>query len=135
MDNVEREQYMGCSKFDKLRRISVIKPVSDRMGLREGDEVSFYIRGSEVIIRKRIVQDIDQDMIIQDVLNQLRYNMTISISETGEPTITSQLGEYYDSSKIHLLDEEHHKKLLNDVGVEVAKIIGNYQRTHKKDSE
>ena len=124
MDIVEKEQYIGSSKFDKLRRISVIKPVSDRMGLREGDEVSFYVRGSEIIIKKRIIQDIDQDMIVQDVLNELRYNMKISISETGEPTITNNLSEYYDSSKIHLLDEEHHKQLLNAIGDEVARKIG-----------
>ncbi len=124
MEFVEKEQYIGSSKFDKLRRISVIKPVSDRMGLREGDEVSFYIRGSEIIIRKRVVHDIDQDMIIQDALNEVKYNMKISMSESGEPTIVNNLSESYDSSKLHLLDEEHHKKLLNAIGDEIAKKIG-----------
>ena len=135
MEIVEKEQYIGSSKFDKLRRISVIKPVSDRMGLREGDEVSFYIRGSEIIIKKRIVHDIDQDMIIQDVLNEVKYNMKISISKSGEPTIINNLSESYDSSKIHLLDEEHHKKLLNAIGDEVARKIGEIvKESIKKES-
>ena len=124
MDTVEKEEYMGSSKFDKLRRISVIKPVSDKMGLRDGDEVSFYLRGSEIIIRKRVVQDINQDMIVQDVLNELRYNMRLSFDESGHPYFINSLAKYYDPSKIHLLDEEHYAKLLDEVGNEVARKVG-----------
>ena len=135
MEKVETEEYVGSSKFDKLRRISVIKPVSDKMGLKEGDEVSFYLRGSEFIIRKRVLQDINQDMIIQDVLNELKYNMKISFSNTGEPIITNDLSEYYDSSKIHLLDEEHHRKLLNAIGDEIAKkVCENVKKSIKRNT-
>ena len=54
MDDTKTEEYIGSSKFDKLRRVSIIKPVAEKMGLKEGDEVNFYSIGSEIVIRKRI---------------------------------------------------------------------------------
>lgn len=48
-----KHNFLGSSKFDKLRRISVIKPVADRLGLKEGDKVDFFDVYGHVTIMKR----------------------------------------------------------------------------------
>jgi len=47
--------YLGSSKFDKLRRISLIKLIADMFGIREGEEVSYYTDGEFIIIKRRKV--------------------------------------------------------------------------------
>jgi bifunctional DNA-binding transcriptional regulator/antitoxin component of YhaV-PrlF toxin-antitoxin module len=47
-------ELLGESKFDKLRRISLIKSVSDRLGMKEGDLVEFYLNENfEIVISKK----------------------------------------------------------------------------------
>jgi len=47
-------ELLGESKFDKLRRISLIKSVSDRLGMKEGDLVEFYLNENfEIVIMKK----------------------------------------------------------------------------------
>lgn len=132
MESPESEEYIGSSKFDKLRRVSVIKPVADKMGLREGDEVSFYSRGSEIIIRKRITQDLNQDQIIINFLNEVRYNMELYYDENGEPAYHTHHSEDFNPGLFYQLDRAHQNKLFDMIHEEVAKKIEEYIKVHNK---
>lgn len=56
----ERETLLGSSKYDgKIRRITLIKNVADRLNMHDGDEIQYYYNGEDVIIRKGYVQEIN----------------------------------------------------------------------------
>jgi len=45
---------LGESKFDKLRRISLIKPIADDLGMKEGDYIVFFMdEDGDIILRKK----------------------------------------------------------------------------------
>ena len=45
---------LGESKFDKLRRISLIKPIADDLGMKEGDHIVFFMdEDGDIILRKK----------------------------------------------------------------------------------
>ncbi len=132
MDDTNSEEYIGSSKFDKLRRVSIIKPVAEKMGLREGDEVSFYSIGSEIVIRKRLTQDLSQDQIIRNLLNTLKYDMEFYYDEEGKPAFKSNNSEGFDHISFEKLDKEHQDKLMKMIYEEVAKKVNEYNRTHNR---
>ena len=129
MEIQDSEQYIGSSKFDKLRRIIVIKPVADRMGLKDGDEVSFYSKGTEIILRKRITNDVNQDALVKDILNEVTYNMNFYYDEKGNPSFSTNLSELYSPDLVEKLDESHRKQLFQLIFDEVAKKIMEYSKT------
>ena len=51
-DEEEGLIYLGSSKFDKLRRISLIKPIADRMNISEGEEINYYTNGDYIILKR-----------------------------------------------------------------------------------
>lgn len=60
------EEYLGSSKYDgKIRRITLIKKVSDQMKMNDGDIVDYYKVGNDIIIRKSQPREIKQ---IQDLI-------------------------------------------------------------------
>ena len=48
------EEYLGSTKYDgKIRRITLIKRVSDKMDMKDGDFINFYKIGNDIVIRKQ----------------------------------------------------------------------------------
>ncbi len=81
-------KYIGSSKFDKLRRVSVIKPVAEILKLKDGDEVSFYQLDDEIIIRKRVTQDEDKNELIDEYIEKLKK---VAIIERDGNTVTMKI--------------------------------------------
>lgn len=47
------EEYLGESKYDgNIRRITLIKKVADMLDMKDGDHISYWKIGNEVVIRK-----------------------------------------------------------------------------------
>jgi len=47
------ENYLGESKYDgKIRRVTLIKKVADKLDMHDGDMLSYWEIGNEVVIRK-----------------------------------------------------------------------------------
>jgi hypothetical protein len=47
------ENYLGESKYDgKIRRVTLIKKVADKLDMHDGDMLSYWEIGNEIVIRK-----------------------------------------------------------------------------------
>lgn len=46
--------FLGKTKMNKTRQISLIKEVADLFEIEEGEYVKFYAQGGEIIIRKDV---------------------------------------------------------------------------------
>lgn len=47
------EKYLGKSKYDgKIRRITLLKSISERLGMEDGDYITYYEVDGEIVIRK-----------------------------------------------------------------------------------
>lgn len=107
---------MGSSKFDKLRRVSIIKPVADKLGLKDGDEVSFYRSADNIIIRKRKTIDTNQDQLLMSILEKLKYHVGYEKDSSGHARRIFDLDKNtIDPNDIKKLDEEHLHILLNEL--------------------
>ena len=102
------------------------------MGLREGDEVSFYSIGSEIVIRKRITRDISQEQIVMNLINHLKYDMELYYDEEGQPAFKSRTNEGFDRDSFDKLDKNFQEKLFKMIYEEIAKKVTEYHKTHSK---
>lgn len=47
------EKYLGKSKYDgKIRRITLLKSISERLGMEDGDYITYFEIDGEIVIRK-----------------------------------------------------------------------------------
>ena len=54
MGGMKELAWLGESKFDKLRRISLIKPIADDLGMKDGDFIAFFMdEDGDIILRKK----------------------------------------------------------------------------------
>jgi len=63
------EEYYGSSKYDgRIRRVTLVKRVSDYLGMEDGDTVVYYKIGNEMVIRK--LQQTREIRQIEDIIPQ-----------------------------------------------------------------
>ena len=111
----EDDEYLGSSKFDKLRRVSIIKPVATLLGLKNGDEVSFYKCGTSIVIRKRQTVDTSQDMLLRNILKELKFSIEFVDEPSGEIRRVIKLDNDIDSDLVEKLDSEHLQMLFKEL--------------------
>jgi hypothetical protein len=76
----ERGFFMGSSVIDKDNRVTVIRLVTQNIGLFEGDYIAFYLHDDEVVIRKMPtfldISKIDQiDMKYKELILNLHFSL------------------------------------------------------------
>jgi len=60
------EEYYGSSKYDgRIRRVTLVKRVSDYLGMEDGDTLVYYKIGNEILIRKDKPKEAKQ---LQDII-------------------------------------------------------------------
>ena len=126
------EEYLGSSRFDKLRRISVIKPVSNIMNLEEGDEVSFYLRDSEIIIRKRKTMDYNQNLLIENAIDFIRRNYKFQKGSDGLTNFVEKSNVEFDTTLLKKLDEEHTELFFKRLREAISYLYNDYCEAGKE---
>ena len=59
--------HLGCTKYDtRNRRITLLKRISEKMDMKEGDFIEFYEIDNEIIIRK--ANNIDYRTICEQII-------------------------------------------------------------------
>ena len=129
-------ELLGESKFDKLRRISLIKSVSDRLGMKEGDLVEFYLNENfEIVIMKKALkkQLINEPVSEEDaeILFNAFQKMTAHFMESHDGTADMEtiLKEIADS-----FPEKKRAYLLNKLS-ELSKNMGSLILGIEKEKE
>jgi len=129
-------ELLGESKFDKLRRISLIKSVSDRLGMKEGDLVEFYLNENfEIVIMKKAArkQLIEEPVSEEDaeLLFEAFQKMTAHFmgSSDGTADMEAILKEVADS-----FPEKKRAYLLNKLS-ELSKNMGSLILGIEKEKE
>jgi bifunctional DNA-binding transcriptional regulator/antitoxin component of YhaV-PrlF toxin-antitoxin module len=129
-------ELLGESKFDKLRRISLIKSVSDRLGMKEGDLVEFYLNENfEIVITKKATrkQLIEEPVSEEDaeLLFEAFQKMTAHFMESpnGTADMEAILKEIADS-----FPEKKRAYLLNKLS-ELSKNMGSLILGIEKEKE
>jgi len=105
--------YIGSSKFDKLRRISLIKPIADAIEIEEGDEINYYTDGKYIILEKN-------DKLIWHKQPWISTN-----DETAEKIFTLL-------SKIVKINETKDRSLINE---EITKVLKESNLTKEELNE
>ena len=83
--------YLGKTKIDKTRRISLIKEVADLFEIVEGDNVQFYAEDGKIIIKKQTIKydgfDFEKEEIEKRIIKkEIEYidNLTDSRNDPSE---------------------------------------------------
>jgi len=104
-DKIRLENSLGKSKFDKLRRISIIKTVAEKMNLEEGDEVEFFEVSGEIIIQKKPKEEDvkkareflgDYKKISLEELNKRKFKAYAEATEEQYDIMTEIVGREFE---------------------------------------
>ncbi len=90
------EVYLGKSKYDgRIRRVTLIKKVADILDMHDGDVLTYWEIGQEVVIRKEI-HDVSESPQISDFIPEgTPYEEFKMIMEAA-----LEIGDYYNTNRV-----------------------------------
>lgn len=129
------EEYLGESKYDgNIRRVTLIKKVADMLEMKDGDHLSYWKIGNEIVIRKVKKEIADSPQVydfipmgtpLEESTMMIRASMDIAeyyVSTKKEPE-GSQLAEVKEKVLSYFpkyLPQEKREEMLR-ISIELAK--------------
>jgi len=93
-----KETLLGATKYDgKIRRITLLKTVADKLNMRDGDEIEYYFNGEDIIIRKGRQQELDLSALFRTMPEDRLRVITGQFCSTND---ISGYGKDIDWSKV-----------------------------------
>jgi hypothetical protein len=93
-----KETLLGSTKYDgKIRRITLIKTVADKLNMHDGDEIEYYYNGTDVIIRKGRTSEINLPALFRSLSTSQVCKTMEFFCSTNE---TSNCGKDVNWSKL-----------------------------------
>jgi len=100
---MDEMKLMGSSKFDKLRRVSIVKPVAEYLGLKEGDTVEYHISDDHVIISKKFYNSIS---IPGDLPEEAHYLISEFVRSVSQNKPSKAINDLLNEAKKIMPKEE-----------------------------
>ncbi len=129
------EEYLGESKYDgNIRRVTLIKKVADMLEMKDGDRLSYWKIGDEIVIRKvkneipeapQIYDFIPMGTPLEESTMMIRASMDIAeyyVSTKKEPE-GAQLAEVKEKALSHFpksMPQSKREEMLR-ISIELAK--------------